>query len=680
MDADEELAEPPRLPWAFAAVFLGSALPAVAGIAAYWAGPAAAAVAVAAFVPPFLYTVPRGRSLWASHRNSLLVTQALLTYVPFAVFRADWVAGLPGLLGGLLLLTVAAPVSWLLFGAALVAEGVLRIAVVGLPHIGAMTETTLVFAVPVYVGVALFGLVRLAGLAGELHATRTELAALTVARVRLRAAERLRAAIGDRIETVATRARAALAVLARAPDEARTQLTEAAGTARQALDQVRVMVADDRREQWRDPTAGPRRGGESTVAPRLARIVLALVLVTLSAQFVVEAVAGGTDVGVAAASVAAIVALAALQFYHSTAWRERARPRGWPWTLSAQLLLTALGFFPVLHAAIHTLGGFVAASALLLLPGHWGWAAFVGIQAAIAAHVVVLPELGTAASAYALLMMVTTGLVVYGLSRLTGLAVELDEARRELARMAVLRERLRVAQDTHDLLGLGLSAIALKSDLIGRLIGRDDARARKELDALVRLSAQARADVLAVTADERRLSLRSELDAAADVLASADVEAAVRSELSGPPLPEQVDLALAAVLREAVTNVLRHSSARRCEIELTVDEGAACLRVTNDGVPDGVAGEHQDQAQQQTVGRELEGRRGGRGLVNLSARAAALGGRLSTRAEGGRFELTVRVGLPAASVRPGGEHALAAGDPAHGVDEVVGGTVLDQEP
>jgi two-component system sensor histidine kinase DesK len=677
MDADEELAEPPLPPWAFAAVFLGSALPAVAGIAAYWAGPAAAAVAVVAFVPPFLYTVPRGRSLWARHRNLLLVTQALLTYVPFAVFRADWVAGLPGLLGGLLLLTVAAPVSWLLFGAALVAEGVLRIAVVGLPHIGAMTETTLVFAVPVYVGVALFGLVRLAGLVGELHAARTELATLTVARVRLRAAERLRAAIGDRIETVAAGARAALAVLARAPDEARTQLTEAAGTARQALDQVRVMVADDRREQWRDATAGPGRGGEGTVAPRLARTVLALVLVTLSAQFVVEAVAGGAGVGV---SVAAIVALAALQFYHSTAWRERARPRGWPWTLSAQLLLTALGFFPVLHAAIHTLGGFVAASALLLLPGHWGWAAFVGIQAAIAAHIVVLPELGTAASAYALLMMVTTGLVVYGLSRLTGLAVELDEARRELARMAVLRERLRVAQDTHDLLGLGLSAIALKSDLIGRLIGRDDARARKELDALVRLSAQARADVLAVTADDRRLSLRSGLDAAAEVLASANVEAAVHAEPSGPPLPEQVDMALATVLREAVTNVLRHSSARRCEIELMVDEGAACLRVTNDGVPDGVAGQRQDRAQQQTVGRELEGRPGGRGLVNLSARAAALGGRLSARAEGGRFELTVRVGLPPASVRPGGEHALAAGDPAHGVDEVVGGTVLDQEP
>jgi two-component system sensor histidine kinase DesK len=314
----------------------------------------------------------------------------------------------------------------------------------------------------------------------------------------------------------------------------------------------------------------------------------------------------------------------------------------------------------------------VAASALLLLPGHWGWTTFAGVQAAIALHTAVLPGLDTADFAYSLLLTVTTGLVVYGLSRLSGLAVELDEARRELARMAVVRERLRVARDTHDLLGLGLSAVALKSDLAGRLIGRDDARARAELDALVRLAGQARADVMAVAADERRPSLRAELDAAAEVLASAGVDAEVRADPSGERLPEEVDAVLATIVREAVTNVLRHARARRCEIELTVADGAARLRVANDGA----GGESRDKARDEEPRR----RPGGRGLANLSARAAALGGRLSTRAEGDRFELTVRVPLPAGSGRQGGEHPLAAGDPAHGVDEVVGGTVLDQEP
>jgi hypothetical protein len=65
------------------------------------------------------------------------------------------------------------------------------------------------------------------------------------------------------------------------------------------------------------------------------------------------------------------------------------------------------------------------------------------------------------------------------------------------------------------------SSVVTSGSLKGDLIGRDDPRARKELDALVRLSAQVRAEVLAVTADKRRLSLRAELDAAAEVLASA---------------------------------------------------------------------------------------------------------------------------------------------------------------
>lgn len=134
-----------------------------------------------------------------------------------------------------------------------------------------------------------------------------------------------------------------------------------------------------------------------------------------------------------------------------------------------------------------------------------------------------------------------------------------------------------------------------------------------------------------------------------------------------------MDAVLATVLREAVTNVLRHAEAARCEIELTRGEGDARLRVANDGVT--------DQQPHRTSGREPERRPGGRGMANLSARAGALGGSLTTHTGGGRFELTVRVPLPAgASARPGGEDALAASDPAHGVDEVGGRTVLDQEP
>lgn len=666
--------------WVFATAFLCAALPAVCGIAAYWAGPLAVVPAAATFVLPLLYAVPRLRPLWARHRNGLLAVQALLTYLPFVVFGSEWVAGLPGLLGGMLLLTVASPLSWLLFGAALAIEGLLRIAVVGLPNIQGFAASTLIFVVPLYAAVALFGLVRLAGLIGDLRAARSRLAALTVARERLRAARRLREAIGDRLLTVTTHAQAASVALAGEPDGARRRLADAAAEARQALDQVRTMVSDDRREPAVDLTTdgdgdGDGDGGsEPTLAPRLARTVLALVLVTLSAQLVVTALAdhhAGALVG--ATSVIGVVVIVALQLYHSTAWRERARPRGWAWTLTAQLMVLALGFFPVLHSTIHGLGGFVAGSALLLLPGRWGWVIFAAVQLAIAVHALVLPGLDAADIVYSLLMTLTTALVVYGLSRMAGLAAELDETRRDIARMTVVRERLRVAQDTHDLLGLGLSTVALKSDLAGRLIGRDDARARTEIAALLRVAAQARTDVLAVTADARRISLRVELGAAVEALVSAGTVAEVRGEQSVDLLPDEVDSVLATVLREAITNVLRHSGAHRCEIDLSVDDGVAHLQVRNDGVSGRAA-----PAGESPVGS------GGRGLANLSARAAAMGGRVATSAGGNSFELSVRMPLgcasPARSGGTGGEDALPARDPAHGVDEIVGRTVLDEEP
>jgi two-component system, NarL family, sensor histidine kinase DesK len=670
MDGGGGRAVSPPLAWAFATGFLCLTLPAGIVIAAYWAGPAAAAAAAALFPLPLLYTILRGRVLWGRYRNQLLASQALLTFVPFVAFGRYWVVGVSGLLGALLLLTVAAPRSWLLFAAVLAADGMLRVGIVGLPPMSGLSAGAIVFAAPLYLGLALFGLARLGGLVADLHAARSELAALAVAQERLRAARRLHAAVGDRLDAAAARAWAALAALPDNPEQSRAEVAEAARGARQALDQVRAIVTDERHGPARDASPGQAVAAEPTVAPRLARLVLVLVLVTISAEFVLEALTGAAGAWAAAASVAAIVALAGLQLYHSLTWRERARPRGWAWTLAAQLLLTALGFVPVLHAAVHGLGGFVAGSALLLLRGSWGWAAFAGIQVTFAAHITVLPDADTADVAYGLMATVTTGLAVYGLSRLAGLAAEVDETRRELARAAVGRERLRVAQDTHDLLGLGLSAVALKSDLVGRLIGRDHARARGELDALVRLAVQAGSDIQAVITGGHNLSLRTELAAARAVLASAGVDAEVRTEPSGAPLPVELDVALATVLREAVTNVLRHAKATRCEIELTMGHDAVRLLVANDGVI--------DEPPKPAGGRERG--RGGYGLANLAARVAALDGRLTTHAEGGRFALTVQVPLPVArSARPDVEDALAASDPAHGVDEVASGTVLHKE-
>jgi two-component system sensor histidine kinase DesK len=667
--------------------FLGLTLLTRFSNAVYWSGIAGGVVLVVLFVLPLLYTVPRGRVLWAHHCGWLLMGQAVLTYAPLAVFGQDWINIAPGLLVGLVLLAVAPPRSWLLFGAVVVVEAV-RIVVLGIPWPGSDAAIiTWMLAAPAGTGMAFFGLVRLADMVTALHAARTELADLAVTQERRWSADRLRAATGDHLDTVVVRARAALAGLPSSPDQARAQLAEASGSARLALDQIRTVMAADR--------SGPRTGPEghghgagpsgANVVPRLARVTLVAVLGANAAILMSNIlVAGGAPIAMAGAA-GTIGAVSALQLSHSFAWRAGARPRAWGWTLAAQTLLP-FAWLPAYDWNVLTLAGLAAGSALLLLPRRWAWTAFtavligvgvawslpvLGVYYGINNQFVYVVAQDNATVLYQIGAVATAGIVVYGLSRLTDLAEQVEAVRRELARTAVERERSRVAQDTHDFLGLGLSAVALKSDLAGRLIGRDDARARAELEALLRLAAQARTEIRSVITHEHGLSLRTELAAAHDVLASAGIAAEVPRETSRGPLPEEIDAALATMLREAVTNVLRHAKATRCEIELAVDQGDIVVRVANDGVtgqPDGMPA------------REPPRRPGGRGMANMSARAVALGGGLSAHTEGDRFELTVRVPLPAEA--PGwwrDDDALATGDPAHGVDEVVGRAAPDRE-
>jgi two-component system, NarL family, sensor histidine kinase DesK len=647
----------PGIAWAIPAAFLGLLLPARASVALdYGNGAVGACLAVALFALPLLYTVPAGRAVWNRHTWSLLAVQAVLTYLPFLIFGKTWVVGLSGLLGGLVLLAVRAPLSWLLFVAIIAIEGVLRIGVLGIYPAPGAQYYSWVFVVPIDMGLPLFGLVRLSDLVADLNTARTELAGLAVASERRQSTARLRTAVGDRLEAVAERCRAALAALAESPDRARRQLVEAADLARQAVEHVRQTAAEDR-------TALPgRRRPADTVAPRLALLVLVVDLGAFSIHHAMIVADSPGTARLKAAALAAIVAIAALQMYHSLA----ARPRAWRATLPAQALLP---FTDYVNLTLLGLPGFPAGSALLLLRGWRAWVAFALITPSMAVFYWMTMGPGDVDGVlYLIGVSASTGLAVYGLSRLRDLAEELESTRREIARTAVERERLRVAQDTHDLLGLGLSAVALKCDLGVRLIGRDDARANRELQALVRLAAQARADVRAVTTGEHELSLHTELAAAREVLATAGVHVDVEAETAeaGPePLPAEIDRVLATVLREAVTNVLRHAEATRCEVALTRAEPGVRLTVANDGaVPDG--------------GRGPDRRVGGHGLANLAARAAALGGRLTVHTEDGRFELTVEIPLPAGTSER--EDAFTPRDPAHGVDDVVGRAVLGEEP
>jgi signal transduction histidine kinase len=180
--------------------------------------------------------------------------------------------------------------------------------------------------------------------------------------------------------------------------------------------------------------------------------------------------------------------------------------------------------------------------------------------------------------------------------------------------MAAVRERLRVARDMHDLLGRGLSALALKADLIGKLIGRDDSRAAGEMGEMSRICAAARAYIRLVTGDGQQLSLAAELAAARRLLASAGIK--VHACIPGGPLPAAADEVLAPVLREAVTNHPRHSAATSCTIETTAAGSLLRLAVSNDGVTGQAAA---------ALGAHGPTAGGGSGLANLTARGAGRG-------------------------------------------------------
>ncbi|MEU0003589.1 sensor histidine kinase [Streptomyces sp. NPDC006314] len=207
---------------------------------------------------------------------------------------------------------------------------------------------------------------------------------------------------------------------------------------------------------------------------------------------------------------------------------------------------------------------------------------------------------------------------------------ELRAAREELARRAVEKERLRFSRDLHDLLGHTLSVIVVKSEAARRLAPRDMDAALAQITDIESVGRQALTEIREAVTGYREGSLATELTRARSALSAASVEPVVRQ--TGTPLAPQAEMLLGWVVREAVTNVVRHSDAGRCEI--TVEGAAERVRLT---VTDNGTGK--------AVSRPREGI-GGTGLTGLTERLAAAGGSL-TAGPSPRGGFTVTAELPA---------------------------------
>ncbi|MGE7386847.1 sensor histidine kinase [Streptomyces sp. NPDC004126] len=352
------------------------------------------------------------------------------------------------------------------------------------------------------------------------------------------------------------------------------------------------------------------------------------------------AVGAGMGAGQLALCGALMLTLLVLQLSHSLPlWIPRAaRHRGL--TLSLQAVLTFVPF-TLFGAAWLGMPGFLAASALLVLGAARGWTAFAGVAVATG-FVQFAVGYGVGQLAYNSLATVLTGLVVYGLSRLSGLVREVQMAREELVRLAVTQERLRFARDLHDLLGFSLSTITLKCELAHRLMRVQPERAEMELTEIVQTARQALTDVRSVASSYVHMTLNREVVSAASLLRAVGIRTDIR--VTRAPLHASVDTVLATVLREGVTNLLRHSKAQHCVVTADTGEDTVRFCIANDGLSE------KDSVHCDT---DRTGVPGGVGLRSLTIRAEALGGRLSWRVRpDGWFELVAELPLQPATDTP----------------------------
>lgn len=351
------------------------------------------------------------------------------------------------------------------------------------------------------------------------------------------------------------------------------------------------------------------QAGSTTWAPRAAQVITLLALSGYGFVALINVLTVEPHRNQVLAFLAVYTVVFGLQIVHSTQ-----RLSHWPahrrmTTLVVQAIATYVPFIWI-GKMWGGMAGFLAGSILLAVSGRVRWVIYslTGVSMLVPALMFGMNGVDVA---YLTISTLLTGLVVYGMSLLSRLVVELHETRLQMARMAVTQERLRFARDLHDLLGYSLSAITLKNELIYRLLPRNAARALEEVEAVLAIARQALADVRTVASGYRDMSLAVEADSAQSVLSAAGVEAQV--EIFCGTVPQAIDTVMATVLREAITNVLRHSKARRCIIQGAQNWGVVSLQVINDGVE---PAEHASLASD------------GTGLGNLATRLEGIGGNL----------------------------------------------------
>jgi len=260
------------------------------------------------------------------------------------------------------------------------------------------------------------------------------------------------------------------------------------------------------------------------------------------------------------------------------------------------------------------------AAALFMLPRNVGVA--LGFASAVSFLVATAIEQGSPNWNNAVLLVVMT-MAMFGFTALRQTIIELRLAKDKVAGLAVAEERARLSRDLHDVLGHSITTITVKAGLARRVLesSGDRDRAISEIADVEHLSRQALAEVRATVSGYRKASLTNELVGAREALRAAEITADLPHAVDNVAVELQEPFAY--VLREGVTNVIRHSGATRCEVRL----GDSWIEIHDDG-----------------VGSTVDNGHLGHGLAGLAERLAPLGGSVAAGpAEDGGFRLRAMV-------------------------------------
>ncbi|MGN0064919.1 MAG: sensor histidine kinase [Nocardioides sp.] len=262
-------------------------------------------------------------------------------------------------------------------------------------------------------------------------------------------------------------------------------------------------------------------------------------------------------------TIGAVVAFGVVYMLGFVRWADH------PWRVFVVLVALVVATLPLVGPAAISMLPFLGAFTALCLPSPW-WQR-------TALVIALVPVLG-ALTGLELFYFLIVWPVLVACSLIRFLETAHEQHREHGAELALVAERDRVARDVHDVLGHSLTVLSLKAELAGRLVETDPARATAELEEIQQIARQALAEVRTTVGGLRASNLAAELAAAPRVLADAGVRTTVHGAVADTD--PQHRAMLGWVLRETVTNVVRHAHAQRVTIELrrrgmvVTDDGA----------------------------------------------------------------------------------------------------------